>query len=135
MVAAPKIDPIALGKKLYVTCASCHQASGLGAPGIFPPLAGSDWVTGSEERLISILLHGLKGPLTVKGVTYGAAAMPAFGKGSGYDLSDEKVAAVLTYIRQEWGNEAGLIDTSLVTEIRNRGDRKEWTEAELLQIQ
>lgn len=138
--AAPaKVDPIALGKKNYeLVCATCHQATGLGVPGVYPPLAGSEWVDGTEERVIRILLHGLKGPLKVKGVDYpGAAAMPAFGKvaGSGYNWTDEKIAAVLTYIRQEWGNKAGPITAEQVTAIRTKeGDRKEWSQEELLKL-
>ena len=110
--------------------------NGQGLPSVYPPLAESEWVTGSEERLIAILLHGLKGPITVKGNVYSVAAMPAFGQvdGGGYNWSDQKIAAVLTYIRQEWGNTACAIETATVTAFRERGDRKEWTEAELLKL-
>jgi mono/diheme cytochrome c family protein len=83
------------------------------------------------------VLHGLKGPVTVKGIVYGTAAMPAFGQvpGSGYNWSDEKIAAVLTYIRQEWGNTAAPISTERVAELRAKaGSRKEWVEAELRQL-
>ncbi len=137
VVEAPKIDPVVLGKKQYaLACVTCHMPTGQGLPGVYPPLVESEWVTGSEERLIAILLHGLKGPVTVKGQTYSVAAMPAFGQvaGGGYNWSDEKIAAVLTYIRQEWGNTAGAIETAAVTAFRERGDRKEWTEAELLKL-
>ncbi len=133
-----KIDPLVLGKKQYnLACVTCHMPNGLGLPGVYPPLAESEWVLGSEDRLISIVLHGLKGPVTVKGNVYGTAAMPAFGQvpGSGYNWNDEKIAAVLTYIRHEWGNNAAAIATERVTEIRNKaGARKEWTEAELLAL-
>lgn len=133
-----KVDPLVLGKKQYaLACITCHMPNGLGLPGTYPPLAGSEWVTGSEERLISIVLHGLKGPVTVKGQTYNAAAMPAFGPvaGGGYNWSDEKIAAVLTYIRHEWGNAAGPITTEKVAELRVKEEgRKEWTEAELLAL-
>lgn len=133
-----KVDPLVLGKKQYLlACVTCHMPNGQGLPGTYPPLAGSEWVTGSEERLISIVLHGLKGPVTVKGTTYNAAAMPAFGPvaGGGYNWSDEKIAAVLTYIRHEWGNAAGAITTEKVAELRVKEDgRKEWTEAELLAL-
>ena len=135
VVAAAKIDPVVLGSKQYaLACVTCHMSTGQGLPGVFPPLVDSEWVTASEERLIAIVLHGLKGPITVNGQTYGAAAMPAFGQGSGYNWSDEKIAAVLTYIRQEWGNTASAIETATVTAFRERGDRKEWTEAELLKL-
>ncbi len=133
--AAPVVDPIEFGKKLYnnAACNVCHQPTGLGVPGAFPPLANSDWVTGSEERVIRIVLHGLQGPIKVSGTDYNSV-MPAFGKvaGSGFNWSDDKVAAVLTYIRQEWGNKAGPITTEKVAAIRAKeGDHKAWTAAEL----
>ncbi|MBP9912767.1 MAG: cytochrome c [Opitutaceae bacterium] len=137
-VVAVKIDPVVLGKKQYaLACITCHMPNGQGLPGVYPPLAGSEWVDGGEERLISIVVHGLKGPVTVKGTTYSAAAMPAFGQvaGGGYNWTDEKIAAVLTYIRQEWGNTGAAITTERVTEIRTKEEgRKEWTEAELLKL-
>jgi len=137
--AVAKADPMVLGKKNYdLVCTTCHQANGLGVPGSFPPLAGSEWVNGSEERLIRIVLYGLKGPLKVKGAEYGAAAMPVFGKvaGSGYNWSDEKVAAVLTYVRQSFGNNSPAITTEQVAAIHAKeGDRKEWSQEELLKLQ
>ena len=93
----------------------------------------SEWVTGSEERVIRIVLHGLQGPIKVEGTDYNSA-MPAFGRvaGSGYNWTDDKIAAVLTYVRQEWGNQAGPITTEKVAEIRTKeGDHKPWTSAEL----
>ncbi|MBI4623266.1 MAG: cytochrome c [Verrucomicrobia bacterium] len=132
---AAQADPVAVGKKLFnnATCNTCHQATGLGMPGAIPPLVGSDWVTGSEERVIRIVLHGLQGPIKVNGVDYNSA-MPPFGRvaGSGFNWSDDKVAAVLTYIRQDWGNKGGPITTEKVAAIRAKeGDRKPWTVAEL----
>ena len=132
---AVAVNPVEVGKKLFnnAACNTCHQPTGLGVPGAFPPLAGSEWVTGSEERLIRIVLHGLQGPIKVKGVDYNTP-MPAFGRvaGSGYNWSDDKIAAVLTYIRQEWGNQAGPISTEKVAEVRTKeGDRKPWLAAEL----
>jgi len=70
-------------KDLYSSggaCAVCHGARGEGLAGVFPPLAGSEWVNGSEERLIRIMLHGLQGPITVSGKAYNGAAMPGFGQ-------------------------------------------------------
>jgi mono/diheme cytochrome c family protein len=133
--AAAPVDPVAVGKKLFnnATCNTCHQSTGLGQPGAIPPLVASDWVNGSEERLIRIVLHGLQGPIKVNGADYNSA-MPAFGRvaGSGFNWSDDKVAAVLTYVRQEWGNKAGPVSTAKVAEIRGKeGDRKPWTVAEL----
>jgi mono/diheme cytochrome c family protein len=133
--AAAPVNPVEVGRKLYnnAACNTCHQANGLGVPGAIPPLVNSDWVTGSEERLIRVVLHGIQGPIKVNGVDYNSA-MPAFGRvaGSGYNWSDDKVAAVLTYIRQEWGNQAGPISTEKVAEVRAKeGDHKPWLAAEL----
>jgi mono/diheme cytochrome c family protein len=137
--AVAKVDPVVLGKKLFnnAACNTCHQVTGLGQPGVYPPLVGSEWVVGSEERVIRILLHGLQGPVTVKGTTYNAAAMPAFGKvaGSGYNWSDDKIAAVLTYIRSEWGNAAGPITTEQVAAVHAKeGDRKAWSADDLQKL-
>lgn len=136
--AAPKIDPVVLGKRNYEqVCAACHQPTGLGVEGIYPPLAGSEWVLGSPERVIRIVLHGLKGPVAVKGKQFGQAAMPVFGQvpGSGYNWSDDRIAAVLTYIRQEWGNKADPISAEQVAAIHAKeGSHKEWSQEELEKI-
>lgn len=136
-VAAPAADPVTLGKRLFNqagACYTCHQPTGQGIPGVYPPLAGSEWVQGTPDRIIRILLAGLSGPVTVEGKTFNAAQMPSFG-GSGYNWSDEKISQVLTYIRQEWGNKAGPITADQVTAIRNAiGDHKAWSADELLQI-
>ena len=80
----------------------------MGVAGVFPPLAGAEWVLGDEKVLTSILLHGVNGELVVKGTTYNGA-MPAFGT-----LPDEEIAAVLTHIRSEWGNQAPPITAATV---------------------
>jgi mono/diheme cytochrome c family protein len=121
--AAP-VDPVALGKKLFndAACNTCHQATGLGAPGAIPPLVGSEWALGSEERVVRIVLYGLQGPITVKSAPYNSA-MPPFGRGVTNSMkgwSDDKIAAVLTYVRQEWGNKADPITPEKVTEIHNK---------------
>lgn len=134
---AVAVDPVASGKRLYNTpgmCVTCHQATGQGIPGAFPPLAGSEWVAGTEERVIRIVLHGLTGELKVHGGTFNGV-MPAFGQGAGgFNWSDDRIAHVLTYIRQEWGNKAGPVDVAKVTEIRAkeaaRGS-KAWTVSEI----
>lgn len=128
-------NPVEVGKKLFnnAACNTCHQPNGVGVPGAIPPLVESEWVAGSEERLIRIVLHGLAGPIKVKGTDYNSA-MPAFGRvaGGGYNWSDDKIAAVLTYIRQDFGNKAGPITAEKVTEIRTKeGDRKPWAPADL----
>ena len=98
--AAPAVD----GKQLFgAKCAACHQGSGLGVAGVFPPVAASEWVLGDEKILTNILLHGVNGEMVVKGNKYNGA-MPAW-----KSLSDDELAAVLTYIRSDWGNAAAPI--------------------------
>ncbi len=121
---------IALGKKQYNTCATCHQPTGKGLPGTYPPLVGSEWALGKDELVVRILINGLGGPIEVEGTTYNGA-MPAFGA-AGYKWNDEKIAAVLTYVRQEWGNTAEPISPARVKEIREADSRdKPWTGPEL----
>ena len=136
--AAVKIDPVAMGKSAFnAVCITCHQATGQGVPGIYPPLAGSEWVNGPSGRVIRIVLYGLKGDVHVEGHDFNAAAMPVFGQvsGSAYNWSDEKIAAVLTYVRQEWGNKSGPISADDVSAARKAtGDRKEESESELQAI-
>lgn len=116
--ASAKVDGAAIFSSL---CAACHQATGQGLPGVFPPLAGSEWVTGSDSTLSAILLHGINGSLTVKGTSYNGA-MPAFKD----QLNDEQIAAVLTYIRSQWGNSAAAVTAETVAKAREKhADRKQ----------
>lgn len=126
------VDPRVAGQRMYMqACVTCHQPTGQGVPGAFPPLVGSDWVTGDEERLIKIVLHGLQGPVEVAGTTYNGV-MPGFGLGTGYNWSDERIAQALTYIRSEWGNQAEPVTPERVTEVRTQTNRASaWTAAEL----
>ena len=97
------------GAQVYAgKCAACHQATGAGLTGIFPPLAASPWVIGSEQRIVQILLHGIQGPLDVLGTTYNGL-MPSWKM-----LSDEELAAVATYVRGAFGNRASAITADLV---------------------
>ncbi len=107
---AAKVDGAALYASL---CVACHQASGQGLAGVFPPLAGSEWVQGRDATAAAILLHGINGALTVKGATYNGA-MPAFKE----QLSDEQIAAVLTHVRSQWGNQAAAVTTETVAKAR-----------------
>lgn len=92
------------GKQVFtVNCVACHQATGKGLPGVFPPLDGSEWVVGDERTVANILLHGISGEITVAGNTF-KGAMPSFKQ-----LSDAELAAVASYIRAEWSNKAGAI--------------------------
>lgn len=112
------------GESLYANlCVSCHQASGEGVPGTFPPLAGSEWVTGSPEEPVAIIHDGLQGPIEVAGEQY-RGAMPAFGG----QLSAEEIAAVVTHIRGAWGNGAGEVSSRVVTRHRERfADHGPWS--------
>ncbi len=132
------IDPVALGKTQFnAVCITCHQAQGQGVPGVYPPLAGSEWVNGPADRVIRIVLYGLKGDVHVEGKVFNAASMPVFGQvaGSAYNWTDQKIAAVLTYVRQDFGNKADPITPDEVGAVRSAvGNRKEWSEAELEQV-
>jgi mono/diheme cytochrome c family protein len=94
-------------------CAACHQANGKGLPGVFPPLAGSPWVTGDPDTTLQIVLHGMTGPIEVLGATYNGA-MPTFAD----QMSDNELAAVLTFARSEWGNAAPPVEASAATAAR-----------------
>lgn len=139
VAAAKKLGPLvtsggSAGETVYKTvCIACHQPNGQGLPGAFPPLAGSEWVQASKpDRIIRIVLNGLEGPIHVKGMTYAAAPMPA----QRDVLSDEQIAAVLTYARQTWGNKASPVTTEEVKASRSAtaGRTKAWTQAELESI-
>ena len=95
-------------------CVACHQATGTGVPGAFPPLAGSNWVNGRDTTLIQILLHGIQGTLTVNGASYNGT-MPTFGT----QLSDAEIAAVLTHVRSHWGNKTGPVSAAQVATQRS----------------
>ncbi|MDP9348491.1 MAG: cytochrome c [Gemmatimonadota bacterium] len=119
----------AKGKEVYDrTCAACHQGDGSGVPGTFPPVAKSEWVTGSPERLVRIILHGVTGPIDVQGETY-KGTMPPWGS-----LSNAEVAAVSTYIRSNFGNKAPAVTTATVARIRTASGKrtKPWTVKELM---
>jgi mono/diheme cytochrome c family protein len=124
-----------LGKAVYnrPTCAACHQASGQGTPGQFPPLAGSEWVNEAQPgRMIRLVLNGIQGPITVKGASYNNAMVPWNA------LSDEEIAAVITYVRQnkEWGNNASAVTAAQVKAVREKvkGHPQAFTADELTKI-
>src|SRR5690606_8089017 len=101
---------------------------GRGVPGAFPPLDGSDWVTGDVELPIKIVLHGLMGPVTVADQPYQSVMAPLAAT-----LTDEQIAAVLTFVRQSWHNDAPAIEVDTVKKLRNtyRERSQFWTAAEL----
>ncbi|WP_051529324.1 c-type cytochrome [Meiothermus cerbereus] len=87
---------------LYAQCQGCHQPTGAGIPGVFPPLAGHIpevlAVKGGREYLIQVMLYGLQGQITIKGAKY-QGVMPAYAQ-----LKDEEIAALLNHISTQWGN-------------------------------
>lgn len=98
------------GASVYATnCSSCHQASGQGVSGTFPPLAGNSVVTGPATAVIRIVKAGLKGAISVKGTTYNGE-MPAWSP----SLSTNDIAAVVSYVRSSWGNHAGPVTAAQV---------------------
>ncbi len=105
---------VARGKQVYSrTCIACHQANGKGLPGIFPPLAGSDFLNTNKERAIGIVLHGKRGTVKVNGKTFNNV-MPA------QNLSDQEISAVLTYVFHSFGNSKKIVKTEEVTKLRNK---------------
>ncbi len=101
------------GQSLYNTyCATCHQQNGKGAIGRFPPLAETEWVKGDKERLIDIILNGLEGSIEVNGELYNSV-MPQH-----RFLSDEDIAEILSFVRQNFGNNASKVSTEEVKKVR-----------------
>ena len=128
-------DPKVVGKRLYSqNCVVCHQATGLGIPGQFPPLAGSEWVNSDtphgDNHLVLVMLHGHQGPMQVMGQSFNNA-MPQWKQ-----LTDDQIAAVLTYVRSDWGNHDAPIDPSFVAQLRKQSDSQSdpWTQPELMAI-
>ena len=120
-----------LGHDLFsVTCAACHQPTGLGARGIAPPLVDSEWVLGSNERLIRIVLKGLQGPIKAAGVSFDST-MPSWAS-----FNDEQLAGILTYIRRDWEQGAPPIKPAMVKAIREATVKHDgaWTSEELTKV-
>ena len=106
---------LGLGKKGFeMRCASCHQKKGLGLD-LFPPLAGSEWVTANPELITKIILKGLKGEITVKGKKYGTLASVAM---LAVDIDDAEIANISTYVRNAWGNSATEVFEKDVADVR-----------------
>jgi mono/diheme cytochrome c family protein/glucose/arabinose dehydrogenase len=128
------MQQFALGRQKYlVTCAGCHGSDGAGVNRMGPPLTGSEWVLADEIRLSLIILHGMEGPLEVAGKKYDAPEilpiMPAHST-----MDDASIAAILTYIRNEWGNQAPAISGRTVSNTRHtsQGRVYPWTAPELI---
>jgi len=100
------------GKNIFIhNCSSCHQTNGQGVPNSFPPLAGSDFLMNRKDKGIGIVLNGLTGPIIVKGKKYNSQ-MPALG------LDEDKIADVLTYVRNSWGNKGGDVTIDEVKQFK-----------------
>lgn len=124
----PDAEQVKRGQAIYArTCIACHQPTGMGLPPVFPPLAGSEWVAKGTSVAVRNILHGMQGPVTVKGVTYNSMMPPVMG------LKDAEIADVVTYVANSFGNAAGVATEADVKAIREKyKDRKTpWTAAEL----
>ena len=127
--AVANVDPavLAAGKQAFMTCMACHGANGEGTV-LAPPLAKSNWVNGPVENLIRIQLRGLQGPITVSGKQYTPPApMMALPH-----QTDEQIAAVLTYVRNSFGNSAPAITPEQVKALRGEVGKPMLTEADLV---
>ena len=101
------------GKGVFSSvCAACHQLDGRGQNGLAPPLLDSDWILGSPQASVRIIMYGLSGAISVNGRSY-IGEMPGLGA-----LDDDQIASVLTYLRREWGHTAAPVDPELVKSIR-----------------
>ncbi len=130
---AAELTPFEKGAKIYsANCATCHQANGLGVPGQYPPLDGSDIVNGGSRRHVMIVLKGLQGPVTVKGKLYGSAVMQPWEK----TLNNEKIADVVTYERAAWSNKGTPVTAEGVAALRKElaGRTESYTEPDILAV-
>ncbi len=106
-------DIVAAGKQIFSrTCFACHQPDGKGVPNVFPPLAQSNFLNADKDRAIGIVLHGKTGTVTVNKKQYNNV-MPA------QNLSDDQIAAVLTYVYHSFGNSGKVVTKEDVTKVRN----------------
>jgi nitrite reductase (NO-forming) len=101
------------GKKVFLTaCFACHMQEGQGLPGIFPPLAGSDFLKADKDRAIHIVTKGLSGAITVNGKPYNGVMPPQ-------QFTDDQIADVLTYVMNSWGNDQGTVAAKDVKRVRS----------------
>lgn len=108
-----KEQKIAAGERLYNgTCSVCHQNNGEGLPGVFPPLAGADYLLEDKRRAIDIVINGMSGPVTVNGKVYNSVMPPMS------QLNDDEIANILTYVLNSWGNENGVVTREEVAAVR-----------------
>lgn len=135
--APAPVDPYTMGKRIFGdTCAKCHQPDGLGLPGQYPPLVGSEWVLAKgPARMIRIVLDGAQGPIKVKGLDFNNAMTPWRDT-----LTDQQIAAVITFVRtqKDWGHTASPVTPEEVAAIRkltkDHAAAGAWNPAELLNV-
>ena len=115
---APTPTPLSMpelmaeGGRVYSSiCITCHQLDGKGLPGVFPPLAHSDFLMADKQRALGVLMHGLKGKVVVNGQTF-ESEMPQL------PLTDSQIAGALTYVRNSWGNKGDMVTVAEVAAIR-----------------
>ena len=100
------------GKRVFTqTCFACHQMNGEGIPGVFPPLAKSDFHMADKNHAITTVIKGLSGPIKVNGKDFNGVMPPVA-------INDEQVAQVLTYVRNEWGNTGDIVTVDEVRKVR-----------------
>ena len=106
-------EQVKAGQALFAgTCSTCHQASGAGLPGVFPPLAKSDWLVANRQGAVDAVLHGMTGKVKVNGQDYNSVMPPM------NQLTDDEVANILTYVYNSWGNPGGKVSKAEVAERR-----------------
>jgi len=135
----PKLSPEELkrfesGRNRYQTlCIACHQTNGQGLPGLAPSLVKSEWVEGPVSRPVRIVLHGLQGPITVNGTIFNSPVIMPPQKDV---LDDVAISEVLTYVRNEWGNQAAPVQPADVKAIRDDEAKRTqpWTAEELMKV-
>jgi len=115
-----KEEQIKAGEARFTgTCSVCHQSTGQGLPGVFPPLAGSDFLMADKQRAIGIVLNGLHGPVTVNGNAFDSVMPPMS------QLNDDELANILTFVRNSWGNSGESVSAEEVKKLRDSTQRPE----------
>jgi nitrite reductase (NO-forming) len=101
------------GQTLFAgTCSVCHQMNGEGLPGVFPPLAKSDFFASDIKKAIAVVLNGLTGAVKVNGKDYNSVMPPMS------QLNDDEIANILTFVANSWGNAGGRVSTADVARVR-----------------
>lgn len=94
---------LSAGEAVYkTTCLACHQATGLGLPNFYPPLAKSDYLMADKVRAIKQVKNGSEGEIIVNGEKYNGVMPPQ-------SLDNQQIADVLTYVMNSWGNDGGQV--------------------------